>query len=1417
MDRSRREADGNDDPAADTSQRPAASQPITPEPVTPESVTPESVTLGLGQRIAELERELASVRRERDHAVDDLRNAMSGCRVAAVFVDKQWTVRSFTPTIRSIYDLRVEDIGRSLDALPSKCRSMPPLDVCDVAAGGWDQTTSDEPHDAIVVTDRGESFVRRVRPYIRGSDHQDGEHQDGWVVTFTAASRLAEGEQRMAEVLDASSDGMWDWNVASGEIFWSDAWLSGLGYTREDIEPFDAPIEFWKSIVHPDDIEANWRCVEDHLRGETDVYLFENRLRRKSGDYRANRVRGRVIGRDADGRPTRMVGIDTDITAETSAQRELDLSRRRLRTLADTLPPRIAVLDAGRRVEFVNRAYVEHHREPFDSIVGRDLVDVVGGETYESIEPHLCRAFSGQRVEFDTASHPPKAAANDADAEPFDWSQQHRHEHHTFVPQHADDGTVMSVQWLISDATENFLRQQTFKQLNSLNRIVSQGSIESEYVADFLKSLREHLQASRVCFVELDASSRWANIKYQSARPGNPDVIGRVRLDQVMSFQDASELAAGRQTVIADIETEVRGERQRKRYRDMNVRSFCHTSYEAGPDFRFGLAVHRDRPSRWNDIELKLIRDASDVLGLRIARSRREAEVTRRESQLRRIIDNQLGMVCVLDHDGRLIEVNATPLYAGGLTRDEVIGKRFWECPWFAYDREVADRLRESFDDAVSGRVVRYDMVARMAGDTRMPIDFMLVPICEAGGTVSQVIASGVDIAERKTFEGDLERSREDLRLAIGVANFGLGRIDYANNEIHLDETAAGIYGFGDQPVTVTRDEMHRRFHHEDDAKIKRHLAEMLQSGHGGLFAIEHRVHHGDDTRWLAVRKQIFVDDDGEPTYGVLAARDITEVKANERSIKLSEQRLRLAAESAGFGTLHADIAAGTTTFSTEALQLLGLPADEPLVVPLDEMPSFVHPDDRDAVARHYREHMTQSGDAPPIEHRALRADGSIRWVRLQARALESRSPLHRGKVSEIIGTLMDITESRDREVKLRDAMRRAEAANQSKSAFLANMSHEIRTPMTAILGYIDLVAERVEDIEARNHIQTIRSNGGFLLAIINDILDLSKIEAGKFNIVAEQFDPVRLVEDVRSIMEVRATERDLDLKVVYEGKLPRMIETDPKRLKQILINLVGNAVKFTRRGSVKIVVSHSGPATGGKMRMEVIDTGIGMTPDQQENLFKPFTQGDETVSRSFGGTGLGLTISRRLAKMLGGDIEVQSQLDRGSRFSVWVDTGTLGDVPFARPNPVVIERDNADAQADCGANDPPLKSRRILIADDRGEIRFLSKHILTRAGAVVEEAEDGRQCVDVLERMMSEGRVPDAIILDMQMPNMDGYQTAATIRAMGFGGTIIALTADAMQGDMSRCIDAGCDDYLSKPIDAQRMVSLVHQSVQPS
>ena len=546
--------------------------------------------------------------------------------------------------------------------------------------------------------------------------------------------------------------------------------------------------------------------------------------------------------------------------------------------------------------------------------------------------------------------------------------------------------------------------------------------------------------------------------------------------------------------------------------------------------------------------------------------------------------------------------------------------------------------------------------------------------------------------------------------------------------------------------------------------------------------------------------------DHGQPISTVIEVRDMSEIRQAERAVMESEERLRLAARMADFGTYYVDVESGAVVLSSELKPILGLAPDTAVSMRVGELLEFVHEADRERVAEKIQASLDPAGDGEfHDEYRIVRPDGADRWLLMHGRTVFRGRGADRGPL-RAAGVALDITERRIVEEELKEARQAADAANEAKSAFLANMSHEIRTPMTAILGYADVLHARLADPDAQACIRTIKENGAYLCEILDDILDLSKIEAGKLAVHREPCSIVEILADIRSLMTVRATEKSLTLAIEFDGQIPETIETDRKLLRQILVNLVGNGVKFTERGGVRIVTRCL--ADQERLEFAIIDTGIGIDEQQVDTLFLPFEQLDNSFTRTAGGSGLGLSISKALVEALGGELTVESVVDEGSLFRVTLATGSLQNVTWITPDPSALREAHDGATTEA----LPQLSARILVADDRPEIRYLVREFVESAGGEIETAESGEACIQTWMASRDGGAPFDAILMDIQMPVMDGLEATRRLRAEGYQGPIIALTANAMQQDRNRCLEAGCNDFISKPINRRLLLEKLLQ-----
>ncbi|RMG02094.1 MAG: response regulator [Planctomycetota bacterium] len=388
---------------------------------------------------------------------------------------------------------------------------------------------------------------------------------------------------------------------------------------------------------------------------------------------------------------------------------------------------------------------------------------------------------------------------------------------------------------------------------------------------------------------------------------------------------------------------------------------------------------------------------------------------------------------------------------------------------------------------------------------------------------------------------------------------------------------------------------------------------------------------------------------------------------------------------------------------------------------------------------------------------------------------------------------------------------REAESAARAKNEFLSNVSHELRTPLTAVLGYTEMLLGETGDItDYRPQLEVIHRNGETLLRLIDDILCLSKLESGKLELRTTSIAPWEIIEEVAAMMRPRAEERGLEIRIEYSFPLPERIQTDPFRLRQILVNLVGNAIKFTEQGYIDIRARCVRAAGGHSIfQIDVADTGVGIEPRVLQQLFAPFAQRGNASQPSPQGIGLGLTVAQRMARVLGGRLEACSYPGKGSVFTVSVDPGPLDGVAMVAAIPGLDV-----SAATATACEKPVRPRRILLAEDGPDNQRLIRHLLTKAGYEVDLAENGCEAWRMAVDSAAKGLPYDMILMDMQMPEMDGYEATRRLRENGWDGPIVALTAHALPDDREKCLQVGCDGYLSKPIKREQLLEYVREKL---
>ena len=528
-------------------------------------------------------------------------------------------------------------------------------------------------------------------------------------------------------------------------------------------------------------------------------------------------------------------------------------------------------------------------------------------------------------------------------------------------------------------------------------------------------------------------------------------------------------------------------------------------------------------------------------------------------------------------------------------------------------------------------------------------------------------------------------------------------------------------------------------------------------------------------------------------------------LKTNHQNINhkkdINQKFLQYAHQVSHAGFWYFNVLDNQLTWADETYELLGVPKSQKINE--QTFVDLIHPDDKDYVIKYWNNYK-DIGKGYTITHRVI-VNEHIKW-------LESKSLVELNDRQEIValfGTLEDVTERineqieaenyrlkleeiiHDKAIELEKSKIQAEKSSQIKSSFLSNMSHEIRTPMNAIIGYTHLLEQKITDPEQKEYIDRINDASKHLLGIINDILDLSKIEAGKMVLEERPFKLDKLIDEVRSIVieMVKVKKLYIDIEKI---DCPEVIIGDSNRIRQILINLLSNAVKFTDTGGISLVlfIDKNIDDTHVNISFKVKDTGIGMTKEQQKRLFQEFEQADSSTTRLYGGTGLGLSISKRLSELMHGTLTVESKLNEGSEFILTIPVeideleSTLKNIDLEESQTVM-----------------PKAGSKILLAEDNFLSQKLAHRILTNMGMQVTVANNGKIAVDLVK-----SKPFDLVILDIQMPVMDGIEAAKQIRAFNKETPILAMTANAFVEDKALCLQAGMNDYISKPIDPKSL-----------
>lgn len=670
--------------------------------------------------------------------------------------------------------------------------------------------------------------------------------------------------------------------------------------------------------------------------------------------------------------------------------------------------------------------------------------------------------------------------------------------------------------------------------------------------------------------------------------------------------------------------------------------------------------------------------------------------------------------------------------------------------------------------------------------------------IRDAEGRVMEVHDHVRDISRRKDAEREQAEMLDTLKLAETVAGVGHWRLDIASQRVAWSDEVYRIHGVDPDTFDPNLSAGIDFYHPDDREAVTAWVGQAIETGTCEAFRMR-LIRADGEERIVSSQGVLQRDDEGRPValFGVF--QDVTAEVAAHRAVAASEARYRLLADNATdvIGTYTPDCV--FTWVSPAAEAVLGYRPED--MVGKSTL-RFVHPDDRPAALAAFQAYVAAGPGAtsPVVSYRALAANGEPRWMEAHPLALYDDD----GRLTGFQDIVRDVSAQKALQDALVEARDRAEEAARAKSEFLANMSHELRTPLTSVIGFSGLLqaSEALGPME-RRYADRIGTASEALLSVINDILDYSKLGAGAVEMDPQPIDVAAWARGAVEMIDGQCQKKGLSLTLVVAPEVPPRLVGDEGRLRQVLLNFLSNACKFTAEGVVSVAISAEAADAGARLRVAVTDSGIGIAPDKIDVLFDRFTQADQSTTRTYGGTGLGLAISRRLIELMGGEVGVESQPGQGSTF--WFEV------------PLPIDADGAgDARAQAAMDAAAVApGARILVADDAPANRDLVSTLLTGLGLEVETVGDGAEAVEALRRGGH-----DLVLMDVHMPGLDGLAATRAIRALAgpvARTPVIALTANVQPEKVARCREAGMDDHVGKPINVAELVETLGRHLRPA
>lgn len=1192
-------------------------------------------------------------------------------------------------------------------------------------------TTNKFIEDEITLIDN-RRILRRVSPY----QTPEGV-TSGIVVTFIDVTHLRvaeelrrESEDRFRIMADTAPVLVWISGRDRKRTWFNKGWIEFTGQTFEE-----ALNEGWRSVVHPDDLSRYLEIYNSSFDKRSPFHI-EYRLKHRSGSYRWISARG-VPRTTPDSAFEGYIGACLDIDEQKKARELIKESETRFQTLVEVIPQLVWTCLPSGECNYLSKQWVEYTGIPEKEQLGLNwLQKVIHPDDRERTYQHWMGAVEGKH--------------------PYDIEyriRRHDGEYRWFRTRGAPlrDEAGKTTLWFgtctdfhdLKFAQERIVANQQTLELMirtspSFMCLLSGPNLVFEQVNEHYLKLVGHRDIIGKPLVE-----------------AIPEVVGQGFVELLERVRETGEPYVGRERPV-NLQRTPGGPIER-RYVD-----FVYQPSDIG--IEGGIFVHGV--------------DVTDKVETRAA-------IENERENFRNLFKQTPEMVCILNGPDHQFEfVNEAHVRVLGF---DATGKTVREAQ--PESVEVHGILDEVYR---TGKTAELHEIPVTVGDRQRYFNLTYSARRDIEGNINGVMILGTEVTTEVTTRIHLQDSETYFRQLVDTSPAILWITDQEAKCTYLSrqwyETTGGTpekdlgYGWVEHVHPDDRDGAGKAFFTAVEAK--------------GKIAIHYRLHQkSGDYRWAVDIGLPRFSPEGHFLGYVGTVIDVhDQIKSQEELLEL-QRRFEKSVSATNLGVWYCDLPFDELIWNPQTRIHFFMTSDEKVTI--EKFYAHIHPDDRERTAKAIQTSIDKNLSYDII-YRTFNPQrpSEIKWIRAMGWTDYDKD----GKPIRFDGITLDVTAEHQRQEELEIARQEAdraksaaETANESKTRFLANMSHEIRTPLSAIVGFSDLLRSKMSgDTDANAYIERISRNSSQLSRLIDELLDLSKIEADKLEIEHAAIDIDAIIEDVKSAMMLRAEDKGIDLQFNWRTSKPERVVTDPVRLSQILINIVGNAVKFTEKGGVTVDLSSSDT----KFVARVSDTGIGLTPQQRLRIFEPFMQADPSVTRKYGGTGLGLALAKRLAFLLGGDIWLErSSVGEGTVFVIEISVGR--DI---QADPVEV------ASAPCEDLGPDtLRGKTILVVDDSPDNRTIVNMFLKSIGANIVEASNGLEGYEIATRQNF-----DLVLMDIQMPIMDGYQAMQKLNASGYGKPVVALTAHAFKEEKDRCIAAGFTGYITKPINRTSLLKNV-------